>query len=139
MLYQYRYCFSFHFLNMLLFLFYLQNQIYKYLSIRIILYFNTSMQLITNNYSNLTRIFFGYREPSNLQLTCLKECYIPTPNVFLYQKHLFTKYSNNVIYIVLRLLCYKYKICQIQNSFFFKSLVDGLFFIRFTGTASRRQ
>ena len=76
------------------------------------------------------RIFIGYRELSNLQLTCLKECYIPTPN----QKHLFTKQTNNsnsyVIYIFLRILCYKYKICQIQNSCFFKSLVDGLFFQR---------
>ena len=32
------------------------------------------MKFDTNNY-NVTRIFIGYREPSNLQLTCLKECY----------------------------------------------------------------
>jgi hypothetical protein len=35
---------------------------------------------------NVTRIFIGYREPSNLQLTCLKECYIPTPNAIVFKK-----------------------------------------------------
>jgi hypothetical protein len=32
---------------------------------------------------NVTRIFIGYRELSILQLTCLKQCYIPTPNALV--------------------------------------------------------
>jgi hypothetical protein len=33
-------------------------------------------------------IFIGYRELSNMQLTCLKECPIPTPNL---RMHLFVR------------------------------------------------
>jgi hypothetical protein len=32
---------------------------------------------------NVTRIFIGYQELSILQLTCLKQCYIPTPNALI--------------------------------------------------------
>jgi hypothetical protein len=42
--------------------------------------------LVQNFVSGRARIFIGYREPSNLQLTCLKECYIPTPNAIVFKK-----------------------------------------------------
>ena len=38
--------------------------------------------LMEGNY-NVTLIFIGYREPSNLQLAGLKECYIPTSNALV--------------------------------------------------------
>jgi hypothetical protein len=37
-------------------------------------------------------IFNGYRELSNLQLTCLKECYIPTPNALVCKQCCWPRY-----------------------------------------------
>ena len=43
-------------------------------------------------YYNVTRICIGYREPSNLQLTGLKECYIPTPNALVCKQYGWPRY-----------------------------------------------
>ena len=45
-----------------------------------------------SNANNVTRIFSGSRGPSNLQLTCLKECYIPTPNALVCKQYGWPRY-----------------------------------------------
>jgi hypothetical protein len=45
-----------------------------------------------------TRIFIGYRGLSNLQLTCLKECYIPTPNALVCKQYGWPRYFRQSIW-----------------------------------------
>jgi hypothetical protein len=42
---------------------------------------------VCNFLHNVTRIFIGYRGLSNLQLTCWKECYIPTLNALVCKQY----------------------------------------------------
>ena len=41
---------------------------------------------------NVTRIFIGYQELSILQLTCLKQCYISTPNALVCKQYGWPRY-----------------------------------------------
>ena len=53
--------------------------------------FTARKEIVWYNY-NVTRIFIGYRELSNMQLTCLTECYIPTPNALVCKQYSWPRY-----------------------------------------------